>query len=75
MYHELRLNGRAMEESCRARSLAQERLRVRLEKSKTKAENDQKTKEEDTQKKTRAMLSLKQNYNSALAELKASNER
>ena len=64
-----------MEESRRARSLAQERLRIRLEASKAKAEHEQKTKEEDTQKRIRALLSLKQNYDSALAELKASNER
>jgi hypothetical protein len=64
-----------MEESRRARTLAQERLRTRLELSKAKAEQDQKEKEEDVQKRIQVLLSLKQNADSALAELKAANER
>jgi hypothetical protein len=64
-----------MEESRRARSLAQERLRVRLELSKTTAEQEQKRKEEDSHKRIQVLLSLKQNYDSALAELKSDNER
>ena len=64
-----------MEDSRKARSLAQERLRGRLEVSKAKAEQEQKVKEEDALKRMQALVNLKQNYDSALAELKSSNER
>lgn len=55
--------------------LAQERLRSRLETSKAKAELEQKQSDEYVQKRIDAFLSLKQNADAALSELKAANER
>lgn len=66
---------RAIAESRRARMLAQERLRSRLETSKAKAELEQKQSDEYVQKRIDAFLSLKQNADAALSELKAANER
>lgn len=64
-----------MEESRKARALAQERLRTRIESDKSHVENNAKEKEREAQRRIKALLSLKQNADTALSELKAANER